>query len=396
MATRGEIAAVYAAGVAQGVALVTFPAASAIFTGAEYGLSSKEYGAMFVPQALTAVGASLLGAGLGRRLGVKRIYLLGLAANLVSMALLVASRFVADRHGLAYGVLLVATAALGIGFGFTVPALNTLAAAFFPSAVDSAVLVLNALLGLGTALAPAFVALFVGLGLWWGLPVLVALALAALLLGSLGLPLGGLAAPGRTSAASVPARFWVFAGFALLYGVVETINGNWATLYMARSLGATAAMASLALTVFWATVTAGRVLFAAVERWVPPRLAYRALPFVCAVALVLTSILPEGRPSLGILAFALAGLGCSALLPLTISLAEDELAGMAASVAGGLVATYQVGYGIAAFGVGPVEERIGRGLGAVFGAAAAVAVAMAGLAFLIVGGPGIASRGRRR
>jgi len=114
------------------------------------------------------------------------------------------------------------------------------------------------------------------------------------------------------------------------------------------------------------------------------------------VALVLTSILPEGRPSLGILAFALAGLGCSALLPLTISLAEDELAGMAASVAGGLVATYQVGYGIAAFGVGPVEERIGRGLGAVFGAAAAVAVAMAGLAFLIVGGPGIASRGRRR
>ena len=70
MAQRSEIAAVYLAGVAQGVALVTFPAASAVFTAAAgYGLSSTEYGGMFVPQAITAIGASLLGAGLARRLG---------------------------------------------------------------------------------------------------------------------------------------------------------------------------------------------------------------------------------------------------------------------------------------------------------------------------------------
>ena len=62
---------------------------------------------------------------------------------------------------------------MGVGFGLTVPAINTLAAAFFPHNVDKAVLVLNALLGVGTALAPVFVAIFVGLGIWWGLPVLV-------------------------------------------------------------------------------------------------------------------------------------------------------------------------------------------------------------------------------
>jgi hypothetical protein len=56
----------------------------------------------------------------------------------------------------------------------TVPALNTLTAAFHPARVESSVLVLNALLGLGTALAPVFVAIFVGLGFWWGLPVLSA------------------------------------------------------------------------------------------------------------------------------------------------------------------------------------------------------------------------------
>ena len=78
MAQRREVITVYAAGLVQGVGLVTFPAASAVFTSsAHYGLTSTEYGAMFVPQAIMAIVASLLGAGLRSRLGTKRIYLLG-------------------------------------------------------------------------------------------------------------------------------------------------------------------------------------------------------------------------------------------------------------------------------------------------------------------------------
>ncbi len=65
MATRGEISAVYAGAVVQGIVLVTFPAVSAIFTSpTHYHLSNTEYGGMFVPQAITAILASLLGAGL--------------------------------------------------------------------------------------------------------------------------------------------------------------------------------------------------------------------------------------------------------------------------------------------------------------------------------------------
>ena len=163
MAQRSEIITVYTAGVIQGVALVTFPAAGAVFTSSsDYGLSSTEYGGMFVPQAIMAVVASLAGAGLTARLGAKRLYLLGLAANGLAMALLVASRFVMHDHALAYGILLIATTAMGIGFGFTVPALNTLAADFFPQTVDKAVLALNALLGLPrTALV-----LWRAIGLW--------------------------------------------------------------------------------------------------------------------------------------------------------------------------------------------------------------------------------------
>ena len=57
-------------------------------------------------------------------------------------------------------------------------------------------LVLNALLGLGTALAPVFVAVFVGLGFWWGLPVLAAVLLVgAARWSALRLPLRAGAAP---------------------------------------------------------------------------------------------------------------------------------------------------------------------------------------------------------
>ena len=79
---------------------------------------------------------------------------------------------------------------MGIGFGLTIPVVNALAASLFPRRVDVAVLALNALLGLGTALAPVFVALFVGLGIWWGLPLTVGGLLAALIVWTLSLPLG--------------------------------------------------------------------------------------------------------------------------------------------------------------------------------------------------------------
>jgi MFS family permease len=392
VAQRNEIAAIYVAGVIQGVALVTFPAASAVFTSAiAYGLSSMEYGAMFVPQAITAIISALLGAGLTRSFGAKRVYLLGLGANLLAMTLLIVSQFVMHAHMLAFSILLAATACMGVGFGFTVPALNTFAAGFFPQKVDKAVLGLNALLGLGTALAPLFVAIFVVLGIWWGLPLGVSALLAGLLLFSVRLPLdpgaqarAEQAAKGKTQ---LPTRFWIFAMFVFFYGICETMNGNWASLYMTRNLGASTALASLALTVFWATVTSGRILFAAIGRWIPEGRTYRALPFVVAVAFVAVAFIPKRDPYFGILAFGLAGLGCSALLPLTISFGQKELTTIAASVAGGLIAFYQIGYGIAAFGVGPLQSWVGFDLNVIYGGTALVALVMSALSFAVVRTP---------
>ncbi|HUY50044.1 MAG TPA: MFS transporter [Streptosporangiaceae bacterium] len=391
---RAASRAGYAAGLVQGIALVTFPAASTIFTATgSYGLSSSQYGAMFLPQAVTAVTASLLEGGLARRFGAKRVYLAGLAANLAAMLLLIASRFVMTDQGAAYPLLLAATAFLGVGFGLTVPSINTFTAAFHPDAVDRSVLVLNSLLGLGTALAPVFVAVFVGLGFWVGLPILAAAAVAALFAVSLRLPLRTVptAAPaaagrgpqpaGRDQRAPIPAQFWLFAGFAVLYGFCETMNGNWSQLDL-TSLKVSATVASLALTVFWAMVTLGRVLFAVIQSWFPSRLAYHILPFVLAGAFVAISALPSHAGAAGILAFALAGFGCSALLPLTISFGQEKLVSMSGAVAGLVIACYQCGYGIAAFGVGPLRHA-GLSLPSLYAASAVVATALGGLSFAV-------------
>ncbi len=386
MARRSEILTVYAAGVIQGIGLVTFPAASAVFTSpSDYNLSGTEYGGMFVPQAIMAVASSLLGAGLRKCLGTKHIYLLGLSANLLAMILLVVSRFVMLEHSLAYGILLVATTCMGIGFGFTVPALNTFAAAFFPQKADKAVLALNALLGLGTALAPVFVAIFIGFGVWWCLPVLVGVLILVLLIFSFNQPLneGKQVENPRTKKSKFPARFWIFAAFALLYGVCETMNGNWASIYMKQYHGAGAPVASLALALFWATVTAGRILFFAIEKWFPEPLVCRVLPFVVTIALIASACVPKNNPTPGVLTFALAGLGCSALLPLTISFGQKELAAITGSVASGLIAFYQIGYGIAAFGVGPLQARAGLALNVIYGGTAVVALALSMLSFVV-------------
>ena len=387
MATQAERSVVYAAGVAQGIALVTFPAASTILTDPdEYDLSSTQYGALFLPQVITAITAALLGAGLSSRFGIKRVYVVGLAAGLLSMGLLIVSSFLTDEETLAYGLLLLATASLGAGFGFTVPALNTFTAAFNPTAVNRSILVLNALLGLGTVLAPVFVALFVGLGFWLGLPVTSAILLAALMLVSARLPLRvepPRVARERTGLA-IPRRFWMYAGFAVLYGICETVNGNWAQLDMTSELGASTTQAALALTTFWAMVTLGRVFFAMVQRVIPPRLTYHLLPFVLAGAFVLIALLPEDEPALALLAFGLAGLGCSALLPLTISFGQEELTAFSAAVAGGVIAFYQLGYGLAAFGVGPLLAA-GVELPTVYAVAAVIAAAMGAWSFVVAG-----------
>ena len=325
---------------------------------------------------------------MGRRLGLKRIFLLGLMFNLLSMAVLALSNQFVGHHGAAYGLLLVATGILGAGFGATLTPVNIFVVSFFPSKPSTALTSLHAILGAGTALAPLLLALFVGMGWWWGLPVGVGGLFLLLGVMSLGQPLEvehAKKSPGHEGLASLlralPPRFWVYAGIVILYGICETVFGNWATIYLHEDKGLSLRQAGFALAVFWAMVTVGRVVVAALSFWLPSHWIYRALPIMMLGAFL---GIPTIEGAMGnLVAFGFAGLACSAFLPLSISLAEQEFWEMAEVVSGVLISAYMLGYGLGSFGVGPLREMASYSLSTIYTASSALAAAMAVLVYLL-------------
>lgn len=398
MRRRLEVGLVYLAGLIQGLALVTYAATSAVLTDAEYHqLSSSEYGSLFIPMIVAAVLASLASGPLARRWTPKRVYLLGLGADVLAMAAYAGSALLIP--GPVYITLFAAMTLLGFGFGFTVSTINVFVAGFFPERADTALTALHALLGTGTALAPLIGAVLLAPEHWWALPAGVAAGAALVLALSVAQPLEARAAESATVEGGVPGLLWVFAAAALLYGVAESLFANWATLYVSETEGLSPETGGLVLATFWAMVTAGRILAAILSRWIQARWIYRVLPVLIAVAFVAVPLL--GGAAGNVIAFGLGGLACSAFLPLSIGFGTETHPDLAELVSGGLMAAYLLGFGIAAFAPGPLRDGLGLSLSTIYGSAAAVGVLLALIAFWIVARAGEAEaepateRGRR-
>ena len=88
-----------------------------------------------------------------------------------------------------------------------------------------------------------------------------------------------------------------------------------------------------------------------------------------------------------IVVFGLAGLACSAFLPLSISFGGDEFPYLSAVMAGELIAFYQLGYGVAAFGTGPLRDVVGLPYSMIFAAGSIVAVPLVVVAWFVIRRP---------
>lgn len=381
-----ESASIYAAGLIQGIALVAFPASSTILTDPHaFHLTSTQYGSLFIPQALLSILAALLNPLLCRRLSAKTTFTLGLTANVFSMALLALSVTAMGNPLLAYGMLMLATSCLGMGFGLVVPTINRMVEELYPGKSDAAVLTLNALLGVGTALAPVFIALFSALGFWWGLPLGLTCTFLALTVFTLGLDLPEeQMAFGQSQGMKTPSLAWVFAAFAFLYGIIETLNGNWISIYMSKHLGASINIQSLALTAFWGMVTFGRMLFAALSKVLSEQTIFEMAPFLSALSFLIVASLVPGQEYGAVIAFGLTGFGCSVLLPLLISFGGRQLKRFAPAVPGMIISSYLLGYGVAAFGVGPLESFGHVSLRVVYGMGSMISLILGMLSLAIV------------
>ncbi len=392
MARVIEIGVVYGGGLALGLALVSVPAAATILTAADgYGLSSNQYGSIFLPLCVGAVLASLFAPGIARRHGLRTVLIAGFLAAALAMGLFALSSLATGVPLLAFIMVLLTTGLLGLGFGATLTAINAFAASFFPHRSETALTALHTLLGTGTALAPLIVSLLADGGQWWLLPIGVATTMAVLAGVARTQPLALVAASDATAAPmgagtvirALPGRFWIWIGFALLYGVCETLFGNWGTVYLNQQRGLPLATANLALAVFWATVTIGRLAVAVISTRIPPAKIFRILPVMIATALAAVALAPGAV--LGIIAFGLAGLACSACLPLSIGTASSESPRFVETVSGWMVASYMAGFGIGAFAVGPVQEAGDLQLSQLYLWAMAIAALLIVLALALTG-----------
>ena len=146
--------------------------------------------------------------------------------------------------------------------------------------------------------------------------------------------------------------------------MVETLSGNWATLYLSTQRGVAARDASFALTAFWMMVTLGRVVIAFLERFVPARNLF-------GVAHPPGRRLPDRCPSWRRRkwhCWVRRGRICLFRLPAI----QHQLrwrripTPSLATMSGALIAFYQVGYGVAAFGVGPLRQLAGLDYSSLF------------------------------
>ena len=195
-------------------------------------------------------------------------------------------------------------------------------------------------------------------GLWIGFPLLLLALSVALALTAAAVRLPDASNEPKDRASANPpltsGAFWIFAAIAVLYAFAEGAFGNWAAIYLSEAKALPAEVATLALSVFWAAMVMGRLLVAALVTRIAPHVIWLALPVLMMTAFLL---LPGANtPALGLGLFALAGLGCSAFFPLTISLASAHFPEQAAWVSSMLIAALMVGVGLGSFVIGPLRQ----------------------------------------
>lgn len=346
---------VYAGALLQGMTLVSFPALSAVLKQA-LGLSDAAYGTIFLPQVACAIAGAVAGGGLAQRLGLKALLVAALAFNALSQGLLAATTSLPTPAS--FPALLFGTASLGFGFGLIGAPVNSYPGLLFPAKGQPALVAAHTLLGLGLATAPLIAAPLVAAGMWTRFPMLLALACAAVAVAAAVARLPQPADEAKTgqSQARLPvaeARFWLFAAITVIYAFAEGTFSNWAVIYLRDGRGLPEMIAGLALSSFWGAIVVGRLVVALLVVRVPAKAIWLTLPCLMIAAFWLLPL--AGNAATGIGFFALAGIACSAFLPLTISLAVERFPDAVAWVSSMLIAALMAGVGIGSWLVGALQ-----------------------------------------
>jgi len=345
----------YSVAILQGMAFVIFPSASIILTSPMYHhLTPNEYGSLFIPMIISAIVVSGAGGSFAKRHGIRKLFLPGIICNILSMTALAGTEGTLEWHYTSYLILLSGTLMLGAGFGACITSLNALIINLFPKKSATALTALHAVLGIGTAIGPTAIQTFNEIEKWWLAPFAIAVGLACLFFLILLFSDLGTASDDNVEEKQKvhqrPKLLWLFLAITFCYGICETIIGVWSPIYLNQVKGVSEMMAIEGLSRFWLMVTVGRIFTSVMTNWISFRCFYFVLPLLVIGAFL---GIPEiTSPESNLQMMAIAGLACSALLPLSISFAEQSFPNYKEVVSGSLISSYMTGYGIAAYGTG--------------------------------------------
>jgi fucose permease len=301
---------------------------------ARWSLNYGQAGSLFTAQFVASTFAVLLSGLLVSRLGFRFAINAGLLAMAVALALLPFSSYFPG---------LACIALYGAGLGLAVPAANLLVAEVNPTRRSAALNTLNFSWSVGAVACPFLVAAAARSQHVALLLITVSGCLLLVLMGIAAMPGQSAGPPASTDDGKNPSLFeWRTSAFRVLcllfffYVGAENAFGGWIASYAKTLTSSSSVRALMTPSFFYSALMIGRLLAPLLLRTIDEiKLARAGLVVACAGMASL--LLSHSMPSVTVSA-SIAGLGCSAVYPITIALLSREF-GSAASRVGSIMFT---------------------------------------------------------
>jgi fucose permease len=351
-----------------GYAVIVLPAAGFIFRDpTRYGISDGQYGLLFLPMVVTTITTGFTYQSWVARFGRHRVFCAGFGIVGFYLALVLAASLCPGRPTAVFWLLMAAQASLGLGFALLMSSVSVFAIELFPHHRTSVLTAIHAMFGAGALLSPLVLDLWSRAGLWQGQIVLgmAELAIAAVAaLFSRSVPEAAPAAAGDGGAGplrgpwahfvSFPWKAKAFIGALVLYGTIEAVVANWSTIYLTRDRGYRPTTAAICLSLFWGSLTVGRMIATVLAMRVEAQQLFRVAPFIILGGLMWLQLV---RSEAWIVApYMMIGLGCSYTFPVSVSLATRYHEAGREVLPSFMLAGLMTGVGVGSSAIGFVSE----------------------------------------
>lgn len=327
-----------------GVNFVVFPALGTVFTDSSvFGLSSSQFGNLFIPQVICIIFSCLGAPFLVNKVGSKIVLVVGLLLMIASTGILWTLQFFMNDKSLLFPILMILVAFTGSGFGLSITTLNPLAASLFEDNKSSAILILQFLVGLGTSTSPLMMNLIGNVNNWMYVPASIFVLVTIIFILFLFLKLEKGTFFELPDHFKIPSKLWIFFIAIVLYGFIEGTFGSFGAIIL-KNQGLDNNKASLGLSLFWGGIALNRLLFGIFSKNNDLSYLFLFSPLVVAGLLLLLLV----YPNINIIIFMLFLIGffMGSIFPGSIGWGTVEFPTLSVLVSGFLMAANQIGTGI--------------------------------------------------